>query len=303
MPAEGRPITRPRQSFSCVVCRRRKVRCGREQPACSNCVRIRETCEYEADILSKPAAHPDPKPTASPFHANARKINTSTQGTQHAWPQWTLQGPDAVLADHGEYAGIGTDTGDQSAQFPNNSCSSPASSSSLHGGGSSRNSSTRISIQTLPSSTGDPIFTPPPPQGTYYQPENNSHWRTPVSDGQGQLGRLSSTTAPSQTTQHVTQHNIHDLSRKRPRSSGYTEQSDGALEEARGEPDTFFDGERNACAFTGEGERANHRVHGYLSVRNGGQTRYVSEAFWASLKGHVSSTLSRCCLQPILAHI
>ncbi len=42
-------ITRPRPSLSCVICQRRKVRCGREQPACSNCVRIQEACQYDAD--------------------------------------------------------------------------------------------------------------------------------------------------------------------------------------------------------------------------------------------------------------
>lgn len=42
-------ITRPRPSMSCAICRGRKVRCGREQPACSNCVRIQEACQYDAD--------------------------------------------------------------------------------------------------------------------------------------------------------------------------------------------------------------------------------------------------------------
>lgn len=49
MPApQSRPIKKPRISLSCIVCRRRKVRCGREQPECANCVRMKETCVYRA---------------------------------------------------------------------------------------------------------------------------------------------------------------------------------------------------------------------------------------------------------------
>ncbi|KAJ5574261.1 uncharacterized protein N7459_008688 [Penicillium hispanicum] len=43
---QSRPTKRPRLALSCVVCRRRKVRCGKEQPQCNNCVRIGENCVY-----------------------------------------------------------------------------------------------------------------------------------------------------------------------------------------------------------------------------------------------------------------
>ncbi|KAJ5289929.1 Cytochrome P450 [Penicillium atrosanguineum] len=42
----SRPVKRPRLALSCLVCSRRKVRCGREQPHCSNCHRLGETCVY-----------------------------------------------------------------------------------------------------------------------------------------------------------------------------------------------------------------------------------------------------------------
>ncbi|KAJ5939549.1 Transcription factor [Penicillium verhagenii] len=49
MPApQSRPIKKPRISLSCIVCRRRKVGCGREQPECANCVRMKENCVYQA---------------------------------------------------------------------------------------------------------------------------------------------------------------------------------------------------------------------------------------------------------------
>lgn len=43
---EARQVKRPRLALSCVICRRRKVRCGKEQPLCHNCVRLGETCVY-----------------------------------------------------------------------------------------------------------------------------------------------------------------------------------------------------------------------------------------------------------------
>jgi hypothetical protein len=44
------PIKRPRLALSCAKCRRRKVRCGREHPQCTNCSRMNETCVYNTGI-------------------------------------------------------------------------------------------------------------------------------------------------------------------------------------------------------------------------------------------------------------
>lgn len=45
---EVRQVKRPRLSLSCSVCRSRKVRCGREQPECTNCLRMNKTCVYKS---------------------------------------------------------------------------------------------------------------------------------------------------------------------------------------------------------------------------------------------------------------
>ena len=302
---EGRHITRPRQSFSCLVCRRRKVRCGKQQPACSNCVRIRETCEYESDLQfqSKAAVHPQPKPTAAPSHANAPKAKASTQSTQEIWSTWTAQGGDVAMADHGEYCGDGSEMGDQSGQPPSNGDSSPTSSSSLHD--SSVQSSARASAQTFPSSNGDPLSVHPPHVANY-QSENNLRWKSPVTEGSGQMGQLSSPRALSKTAQHIPQPMAQDVSRKRPRSSNYPEQVGGSFDMTRAGPETLADGDGNAWAFMErsafDNNRANTRITGHMSVRKGGQTRYVGPAFWAHLKGYVSSPsislfMSAVCLQ------
>ncbi|KAJ6106325.1 hypothetical protein N7512_009842 [Penicillium capsulatum] len=45
-PPTTREVKRPRLAWNCVVCRRRKVKCGKEQPQCHNCTRLGETCVY-----------------------------------------------------------------------------------------------------------------------------------------------------------------------------------------------------------------------------------------------------------------
>jgi hypothetical protein len=38
---------KPRPSQSCLTCRHRKVRCTRERPKCSSCMRLNQPCSYE----------------------------------------------------------------------------------------------------------------------------------------------------------------------------------------------------------------------------------------------------------------
>ncbi|KAL3459026.1 hypothetical protein BJX64DRAFT_207888 [Aspergillus heterothallicus] len=52
-----RNVKRPRPSLSCIICRRRKVRCGREHPQCANCVRMKENCVYEATVGEQLTGH------------------------------------------------------------------------------------------------------------------------------------------------------------------------------------------------------------------------------------------------------
>ncbi|KAL4758603.1 uncharacterized protein BDW70DRAFT_152295 [Aspergillus foveolatus] len=42
------PVKKPRPAFSCLICRTRKVRCGRERPECANCRRMNKVCKYES---------------------------------------------------------------------------------------------------------------------------------------------------------------------------------------------------------------------------------------------------------------
>lgn len=44
-----RIIVRNRPSLSCATCRRRKVKCEKQRPACASCVRLGDQCVYESE--------------------------------------------------------------------------------------------------------------------------------------------------------------------------------------------------------------------------------------------------------------
>ncbi|KAJ5622723.1 hypothetical protein N7528_005955 [Penicillium herquei] len=78
---EPRQIKKPRLSLSCIVCRRRKVRCGREQPECANCVRMKQNCVYQALVHDDSGrAHP-----ASPLDKGINKPDTQKE---LSWSHW-----------------------------------------------------------------------------------------------------------------------------------------------------------------------------------------------------------------------
>ncbi|KAJ5769079.1 hypothetical protein N7520_003638 [Penicillium odoratum] len=78
---EPRQIKKPRLSLSCIVCRRRKVRCDREQPECANCVRMKEKCVYQALVN-------DNSGRAGPASPPDRAINKPDAPTELPWSHW-----------------------------------------------------------------------------------------------------------------------------------------------------------------------------------------------------------------------
>ncbi|KAJ6009060.1 hypothetical protein N7522_004076 [Penicillium canescens] len=81
------PIKRPRLALSCVVCRRRKVRCGREHPQCVNCTRMNETCVYNTgvrDELTGRVRHVFLNNESN--HSETRPSNHAAVPDTGAWP-------------------------------------------------------------------------------------------------------------------------------------------------------------------------------------------------------------------------
>ncbi|KAJ5490653.1 hypothetical protein N7453_011478 [Penicillium expansum] len=84
--SEPRQIKKPRLSLSCIVCRRRKVRCGREQPACANCVRMKETCVYRAMVRDESTGRVRP---VSPQDRDSRDTTDTTDArSELPWLHW-----------------------------------------------------------------------------------------------------------------------------------------------------------------------------------------------------------------------
>ncbi len=86
-PEDPSPDTRAEeglQSFSCLVCRQRKVRCDHAQP-CGNCRRAKIDCEYVAPVRGKRKRANAPRET---LHAKLRRYEDmlKTRGVDVAEP-------------------------------------------------------------------------------------------------------------------------------------------------------------------------------------------------------------------------
>ncbi|PWY94566.1 hypothetical protein BO94DRAFT_563173 [Aspergillus sclerotioniger CBS 115572] len=91
--SEKRPIKRPRVSLSCIACRRRKVRCTREQPACANCIRTKETCVYSATSRDDNASQIPQVPP--PQERNSGASEPRTQDL--TWSHWVSEETDMAI--------------------------------------------------------------------------------------------------------------------------------------------------------------------------------------------------------------
>ncbi|GKZ18420.1 hypothetical protein AbraIFM66951_000979 [Aspergillus brasiliensis] len=96
-PTEPRQIKRPRLSLSCIVCRRRKVRCGREQPECANCVRMKEKCVYKTMVRDEftgrvrqlsPAPAPPASQNDNPNASDSRANHAEERAGTFTWSHW-----------------------------------------------------------------------------------------------------------------------------------------------------------------------------------------------------------------------
>ena len=93
MPADTRGISKPRPSFSCIACKQRKVRCTREQPICSNCVRMSDVCEYEHNAVSQINATQSHLKRKQPMSKNNNQSKSSKGPASQvgSWKEWPYQ--------------------------------------------------------------------------------------------------------------------------------------------------------------------------------------------------------------------
>ena len=273
-------IMRPRQSLSCIVCRRRKIRCGKEQPACANCVRFNETCKYETDKPDLASRQAKRKHTSAPERG---ELTVSPPATEHSG--WTAQQRHSPPSHT-----FNLDPRIEAAPSSNHLIVShytvPASSSTNRQYGSSTHGSHRLFSQT-PSDFGNTFLPSAEPQDPSLVSKSTPLWNASSQEDREHALQL----GPQSLSTNTTEDNgiLTTPKRRRTAESHATVNSQDAVLDDRA-------GIRNRstasvdCATSDTGEDIFWPVS-YLSVQKGGRTRHVGNAFWGLIKGHVSPLL------------
>ncbi|OBT81280.1 hypothetical protein VE02_10150 [Pseudogymnoascus sp. 03VT05] len=89
MGAESRVITRSRPSLNCLPCKRRKIKCGKQRPACFHCKRLNESCVYELF-----------PPQTTNYQRNQKRRRTSPENAQDGIAEATNIPFPALHAQH-----------------------------------------------------------------------------------------------------------------------------------------------------------------------------------------------------------
>lgn len=262
MPSESRHIQRPRPSLSCLTCRRRKVRCGREKSMCHNCVRMNETCLYENDIpqLNGPQAKKRPAKNASKGGLAQRKASRAYLEEDSA------------------------ESSDFLAQLPGNMSSPPSAFLGMAVGDAQGNEPARSYLPLVDDANlvqddswefNDTASTILP-------------WETP---GQREYGNMLSSALSGPNNPNgsplIGPSQSSPLSQTRHQAtidSGPLRKHVEMNTPARAVTSCSF---AEPCTIS---EAAIDQIHSssYLAVRNGGRTRYAGPTFWALIKGRVS---------------
>ncbi|TAQ84225.1 hypothetical protein B7494_g7461 [Chlorociboria aeruginascens] len=254
-------ITRPRPSLSCVVCRRRKVRCEREQPSCSNCVKVNEHCQYDNNLKHRQRlkGKPAPMPHVPEPEMPRPELTPPVTASEYSWSAW----------GNGESVGLGDPRypGPGKAASSNDllpaAGASDTSSAQFSGGATHRPSASPASYRTPSANAGSAPANQQRP-GKENHPSPKKLQQGSATEGSEDVIRVNSPKPASSTGS--------TSSRKRRRSPiDLSEQNDPPRSE-RG---------------TREGSSVPDatRTKGYLSIQ-GGQMHYVGSAFWGFAKGH-----------------
>lgn len=288
MPSESRPITRLRPSLSCLTCRRRKVRCGREQPACRNCVVMNVPCAYENQIRHLKDSRSKKKPAKSPPDWNSNQIKNAGC-PQETWTDLARR-ENSPFQSHAHAEGGSTDSSELINYLTRDT--SPASSLQMTPG---------VDVHE-----GQGLMKPFLPFMRDGNLACDKNW-----EGHADLNALilRDTAGQVEPTQNFNSALSAALSSSGPPATGadqpsftapqtgigplqaYSQRNFTAVDapvSVSGQPPIFKScaaSERDMAPTEAGDESYND---GHLSLWGGGQTRYVESSFWALIKGHVS---------------
>ena len=93
--AEKKQITRNRTSYSCKTCRKRKIKCDKVHPACGNCVKNNDICEWNSDSRgsSVPESSPEVARNSKRRKADVAEEDDSSEGPSPSSNRTRENGP------------------------------------------------------------------------------------------------------------------------------------------------------------------------------------------------------------------
>lgn len=298
---DGRATSRPRLCLSCATCRRRKVRCTKEQPACNSCVRTNEECRYDKHAWKKANAQAKQN-KATNNHQNKDRVSKrpeiSTQ--QEHWDDWIGQPfePMQVQSNLNEDFITQPNLLEQRSHNP-----IPPSTPNSNQGDTINDNSNSVDI-TAPS-VGDCCYSNGSQSGIFDDFSNISSWSSTNQDSlpasSTPLRRTISAPRPSSTVSN------HQYNAFLPRAETPTDELPRACslkntltQETHSSQNVLESSVGSAERQTSEGTtRNNQQPPGHFSVRSEAQVRYVSAAFWGYVKNCVSSAAPALLTTPL----
>ncbi len=278
LPSEARQqgLTRPRPSLSCGVCRRRKVRCGKERPFCANCVKTPEVCKYDYDF-HRPF----------PQEATTNLINGDTRGEAEA-TESTAQ-PSATSLPN---SAVHQHTQSSKSHIPYDRTStvvdpqledragsayplSPFSSENdRHGGGDRHPSQAHAANSSLTFAQTRPQANPSQEMPTWERAQSNAEDSRQRIDLPAKSNTIYKPTFEPPRKRH---RSPEPLSESQERENDLEETQDPAMHKRkRTHPAAIYS------------SKSEVRPSGSLSMQRGGLSRFVANTFWGLVKGHVS---------------
>ena len=297
---ESVPVSRPRPSHSCIECRRRKVRCTKEKPVCLSCMRMNQKCLY-TDGASQ--ANADGKRKSSKTNRQSCRTDSRDRAQSH---------DDISSPRPPSYAPLpSSHVGEQRTDF------ATVSEHSLTDTGVSTSPSLAdyddgvqdgILSANIPTSNSDDI-------GLSYIENLSNDFPTPTSCWSS-IGRQVATSAADTQPYQTRLRNLERAPSPNQQApalfmssheSTETSHQHQPLAQTVEPPNALnFTSDFDTAPRTGQAAadpRTKLEAPGYLSIQDGARVRHVEPAFWAYVKGYVSSRSSfnsqiltnRCC--------
>lgn len=104
---EGAPEPKKRSRFGCWPCKRRRIKCGEEKPACANCAKVGDVCDYSVKLNWDGRNQKDDADASTTFRVSTISTNTRSRDTRspstsrisppNAAPTTTQQQPNRII--------------------------------------------------------------------------------------------------------------------------------------------------------------------------------------------------------------